>query len=345
MRVNHSDRISVRDVAAAAGVSVGSVSRVLNESGYASPALRQRVLQAVETLGYEPDFTARHLRTGRSRTIGYMLPNFANPVPAAHLSEVERLTRSAGYSLLVGTSDRPARDRELVAFYENRRLEGIIASPSFEYPDPRDCPFSSTSLPVVVVERDLGDAFDCVLMNHAAGLRQAMDYLLSLGHSRIALFVSGANLAPGREKLRGYRAALDAAGLAFDPGLVFMPESWLESSRQTMARMLKMPSPPTALIALGTQMLSGAIHVVRESGLEVPRDFSIIGIGTMETLELMYPPATALRYDYHRSAEVAVQLMLDRIAGTAGDVPRRVILEWDLVMGGSCGPLRKRGES
>ncbi|MBA2963842.1 MULTISPECIES: LacI family DNA-binding transcriptional regulator [Ramlibacter] len=336
-----SDRASVRDVAAAAGVSVGSVSRVLNASGYASPALRQRVLQAVEQLGYEPDFTARHLRTGRSRTIGYLLPNIANPALAAHLSEVERLTQAAGYSLLVGSSERPARDRELVAFFENRRLEGLIASPSFEYPDPAESPFSKTALPVVVVERDLGDAFDSVLMDHAGGLRQAMHYLLTLGHRRIALFVSGANLAPGREKLRGYREALAAAGLPFDPGLVFMPESWLESSRDCMARLLERPAPPTALIALGTQMLSGALHVVRGKGLEVPRDFSIVGIGTTETLELMYPPATALRYDYHRSAQVAVQLIMDRIARAAGP-PRRVILDWDLVIGGSCGPAPGR---
>jgi len=336
-----SDRISVRDVAASAGVSVGSVSRVLNQSGYASQALRQRVLAAVETLGYEPDFTARHLRTGRSKTIGYMLPSMANPVPAAHLNEVERLMQAAGYSLLIGSSQRRARDRELVAFFENRRLEGIIVSPNFEYPD-RDCPFANTTLPVVVVERDLGPTFDSVLMNHATGARQAMEYLLTLGHRRIALFVSGANLAPGREKLRGYKKALSAAGLPFDRGLVFMPESWLESSRDCMTRMLQLPAPPTALIALGTQMLSGALHVVRGSGLEVPRDFSIIGIGTEETLGLMYPPATALRYDYQRCAEVAVQLMLDRINGTAGPNPRRVILEWDLVIGGSCGPRRKR---
>ena len=140
-----SGRISVRDVAAAAGVSIGSVSRVLNDSGYSSQDLRKRVLSAVDALGYEPDFTARHLRTGRSKAIGYMLPNFANPVPAAHLSEVERLTREAGYSLLVGTSDKPVRDRELVAFYENRRLEGIIASPSFEYPDPKDIQSDTSS--------------------------------------------------------------------------------------------------------------------------------------------------------------------------------------------------------
>jgi len=336
------ERVSVRDVAAAAGVSVGSVSRVLNGSGYASADARQRVMKAVEQLGYEPDFTARHLRTGRSKTIGYLLPTIANPVPAAHLSEVERLMQAAGYSLLVGSSQRPARDRELVAFFENRRLEGIIASPSFEYPDRRDCPFSNTKLPVVVVERDLGDAFDTVMMNHAAGMRHAMEYLLSLGHKRIAMLVSGANLAPGREKLRGYKEALAAAGLAFDPALVFMPESWLESSRECMTRMLQLPSPPTALIALGTQMLSGALHVVRGRGLEVPRDFSMIGIGITETLELMYPPATALRYDYHRSAEVAVQLMLDRIDGAARTEPRRVVLEWDLIIGGSCGPRRKR---
>ncbi|MCA0324761.1 MAG: LacI family DNA-binding transcriptional regulator [Proteobacteria bacterium] len=335
-------RVSVRDVAAAAGVSVGSVSRVLNDSGYASVELRKHVLDAVTALGYEPDFTARHLRTGRSKTIGYLLPTIANPVPAAHLSEVEQLMRSAGYSLLVGSSQRPTRDRELVAFFENRRLEGIIASPSFEYPDPTDCPFGKTTLPVVIVERDLGEDYDCVLMNHAGGMHQAMEYLLALGHQRIAMLVSGANLAPGREKLRGYKAALGAAGLQFDPALIYMPESWLASSREPVQRMLQLPSPPTALIALGTQLLSGALHVVRGRGLEVPRDFSMIGIGTTEQLELMYPPVTALRYDYHRSAEVAVQLMLDRIEGTAAPQARRVVLEWDLVIGGSCGQLRPR---
>lgn len=330
------DRISVRDVAAVAGVSIGSVSRVLNDSGYASRELRQRVLKAVDTLGYEPDFTARHLRTGRSKTIGYMLPSFANPAPAALLSEAERRVRAAGYSLLVGISDNPTRDRELMAFYENRRIEGIIASPSFEYPDAQDCPFSQTALPVVVVERDLGDAFDSVRMNHAGGLKQAVDYLFTLGHRRIALFVSGVNLVPGREKLRGYREAHAAAGVEVDPALIFMPESWLESSSDMMATMLRLQSPPTALIALGTQMLSGALHVIRGRGLEVPRDFSIIGIGTAETLELMYPPATSLRYDFQRTAEVAVKLSLDRIMGMAGARPRRVIIDWDLVIGGSC---------
>jgi len=329
-------RISVRDVANAAGVAIGSVSRVLNDSGYASADLRQRVLDAVATLGYEPDFTARHLRTGRSKTIGYLLPNIANPSLAAHLSEVERLTQAAGYSLLVGSSERQSRDRELIAFFENRRLEGVIASPTFEYPDPADCPFANSKLPVVICDRDMGAPFDSVLIDHKQGMKRAMDYLLSLGHRRVALFVSSANLRPGREKLAGYKASLESAGIPFDDRLVYMPNSWIESSSARMNEMLALDRPPTAIVALGTRMLSGAVHVAHEAGLDVPGDLSVIGIGEASTLELMYPPLTMLRYNYERSAQLTVQLMMERVGGDAPQAPRKLLVEWDLVIGRSC---------
>jgi len=323
-------------VAAAAGVAVGSVSRVLNDSGYASQSLRRRVLEAVEQLGYEPDFTARQLRTGRSKTIGYLLPNIANPFLAAHLSEVERLIQAAGYSLLVGSSEHPSRDRELITFFQNQRLEGVIASPNFEYPDTSVCPFTQCRLPVVIVDREMGHDFDTVKIDHVDGMRRATDYLLTLGHRRIALFVSSARLRPGREKLIGYQAALEAAGVPYDDALVHMPDSWIESSHQRMKQMLTLPAAPTALIALGTRMLSGALHVAYEAGMRVPRDLSVIGIGTMETLDLMYPPATALRYNFERSAQIAVRLMMDRINGNEPLEPRTVTVPWDLVIGSSC---------
>lgn len=331
-------RISVREVAAAAGVSISTVSRVLNGSGYSGQDVRQRVQQAVARLGYEPDYTARHLRTGRSRTIGYLLPSIANPFAALHLSEVERLAQVAGYSLLVGSSERPSRDKELVAFFENRRLEGIVAAPAHEYADPQASPFGTTTLPTVIIDREMGPAFDSVLIDHVQGMRQVMQYLLELGHRRIALFALGQQLRPGREKVRGYRAALEAAGLAFDPRLVHLTDYSLESSREPMRRMLQLDEPPTALIAVGTQLLSGAVHVVREAGLEIPRDMSVVGIGTLETLELMYPPATALRYNFQDSAKAAVQLMLERIEKLAPQQARKVMIPSDLVLGASCGP-------
>ena len=331
------ERVSIRDVAAAAEVSIGTVSRVLNGSGYASQEVCRRVQQAVARLGYEPDFTARHLRTGHSRTIGYLLPNIGNPFLAILLAEVEKLAQGTGYSLFIGSSERPARDKELVAFFENRRLEGIIASPSSEYADdPTASPFGRTRLPTVIVDRDLGPGFDSVLVDHFQGMRKVMEYLLALGHRRVALFALGPRLRPGREKVRGYQAALEAAGLAFDERLVHLAESWLDSSREPMQRMLRLDAPPTAIIAVGTQLLSGAVHVVRESGMDIPRDMSVVGIGTLETLELMYPPVTALRYNFHQTASATVQLILQRIEKVAPAHPQTVLIPSDLILGASC---------
>ena len=191
----------------------------------------------------------------------------------------------------------------------------------------------------MIVDRDLGPGFDSVLVDHCQGMRKVMEYLLALGHRRVALFASGPRLRPGREKLRGYRAALEDAGFAFDERLVHLSESWLESSREPMRRMLRLEAPPTAIIAVGTQLLSGAVHVVREAGMDIPRDMSVVGIGTLETLELMYPPVTALRYNFHQSASAAVQLILQRIEKVAPPHARTVVIQSDLILGASCGAV------
>jgi len=333
-----SRRVSVRDVAAAAGVSIGTVSRVINSSGYASKGVRLRVQEAATRLGYEPDLAARHLRSGRSDTIGYLLNHIANPFLASHLGEVERLLQPEGYALLLGTSERQVRDCELVRFFESRGVDGIIAYPPDDYDDWSSSPFAGTRVPTVMLDRDTGQACDSVILDHFGGMRKVMDYLLSQGHRRIAFFTLGAGARSGREKLRGYKAALEQAGLPFDERLTFMTRSLLDSSREPMHRMLQLDTRPTAIVALGTQLLSGAIQVVRESGLEIPRDMSVVGIGTLETLELMHPPATTLCYNFRQSASAAVRLLLERIEGTAGESARTVVVPWDLILGASCAP-------
>jgi len=309
---------------------------VLNDSGYASAALRKAVLDAVTRLGYEPDHTARQLRTGHTRAVGYLLPDISNPAMAMHLSAVERLLREAGYSLLIGSSETPARDQELLRYFENHRLEGVIALPVAEYPDPSTCPFTACGLPIVLVDRELGHPFDSVLVDHRLGIGQAVEYLVTLGHQRIALFASSVATRPGREKLAGYREALDRAGLAFDEALVYLPDQWLESPRERMSAILQLSRPPTALISIGTHMLSAAVRVARERGLDIPRDLSVIGIGTTEMLELMYPPVTSLRYSFERSSQACVRLMLERISGAAAGPAQQVMVYPELVMGGSC---------
>ncbi|MEK7321068.1 MAG: LacI family DNA-binding transcriptional regulator [Pseudomonadota bacterium] len=333
-------KASVRDVAQAAGVSVGSVSRVLNGNGYASQELRGRVLAAAKALDYEPSFAARHLRTGRSRTVGYLTTDISNPLLAAHFSEVEQHMHAAGYSMLIGTTrNQHHRDRLLVELFETRRLEGIIASLSMESSDPAEDLFAKADLPIVIMDRETASPRDCVLIDHRTGLSLAVRYLKQLGHRRIAFFGPKESIRPGREKLLGYQEGLAEAGLAFDPALVCTLPS-MDSSRAAMKQMLALKQPPTAVIALGTRLLSGALYEARKAGLEVPHDLSVIALGTPETLELMYPPPTMLRFNTALSAETAANLMLDRLEGHYAGEARRVVIPMDLMLGESCAPVR-----
>jgi LacI family transcriptional regulator len=333
-------RVSVRDVAVAAGVSIASVSRVLNESGYASPALRERVARAVEQTGYAPNFAARHLRTGRSHAVGFMMSNLANPFLSKLVAEVERHMQAAGFSLLVAsTYDTQAKEEELLALFESRQLEGIFAAPSLENLPPKINPFARCKLPLVIIDRDIDFQADAVYQNHRSAVAEAVAYLAALGHRRIALFGPSLAIRPGREKLLGYRDGLEACGLSFDPALVCMLRSAVDSPEQQMAEMLKLPQRPTALIGLGTRILSGALHTARQAGLDIPRDLSVIGIGHEDVFALMYPPMTTLRFNIAQAARMAADLMLERLKGEDRHAPpRSAMVTLDLVIGKTCAP-------
>ncbi|HEY8553966.1 MAG TPA: substrate-binding domain-containing protein, partial [Burkholderiales bacterium] len=306
-------------------MSISSVSRVLNGSGYASSSLKARVARAVAETGYTPSFAARHLRTGRSRAIGFMVSNLANPFLAALVARVEELLRLAGFALLVAsTYDQREREEELLTLFQSRQLEGVFAAPSTEgLPRSRD-PYARCRLPLVILDREISFDADAVFLDHRSAIRQSVEYLVELGHRRIALLGPNEQIRPGREKLLGYRDGLQAHGIPYDENLVCMLRSAVDSPEQQVSRMLSGDDPPTAMIGLGTRILAGALRAARRAQLEIPADLSIIGIGTPDVFAYMYPPMTTLRFDIETAASSMTQLMLDRIAGSAPREPRRV---------------------
>ena len=169
-----SAKISVRDVAAAAGVSIATVSRVLNATGYASASVRARVNEAVQRTGYQPDFSAKHLRTRRSRAVGFVVSNMGNPLLASLYSAVEMHMQMAGFNLLVtSSSPQPAKEAELLALFENRRLEGVFALPTAR-DDAARYPFLVFAQPLVLFDRDLDCHGDRVLLDHKEGVARAV---------------------------------------------------------------------------------------------------------------------------------------------------------------------------
>lgn len=327
---------SVRDVAAAAGVSIASVSRALNGTGPVSGPMHERIEQAVRETGYSPNFSAKHLRIGRSKTIGLMVSNIANPFMASVFASTEHYLHQAGFSVLAAsTYNDPQREHELLTLFENRRLEGLIAYPAREGVPRAQNPFAHFPLPLVVMDREINFDCDTVFLDHRTGVRQAVDYLYTLGHRRIALLGPNEAIRPGREKLLGWRDALVQRGIEPDPQLACMLKSAIDPPEAQMAEMLRLPDPPTALVALGTHILSGALRVVRRTGLRIPSDFSVIGIGTPEVFAMAETPLTTLRFNLDQMACLATNLMLERLGGYSGP-RRRITLPLDLVLGESC---------
>ncbi len=334
-------KISVREVAAAAGVSIGSVSRVLNGNGYVSADLSARVLQAVDELGYCPNANARGLRMGSSRTIGCLVPDISNPLYASYVAAAEARLLEDGYMLLLGsTRGLLTRERELIRLFESRGMDGIIATTVNEEKAESGETFAQCRIPVVIVDRDMGPKYDMVSLDHRNGVRHAVEYLFSLGHERIVLLTPGTEIRPGRERIVGYKEAYVAAGRKVDPRLILGVNPRLTSSYDDMKLLLSQPNPPTAVIGLGTHVLSDAARAIYERGLTIPQGFSMIAIGTADSVGFANPPLTMLRLDIDAHARSAVELLLERIRLGPQSPRRHITKAIDLMIAGSCAPCK-----
>jgi LacI family transcriptional regulator, galactose operon repressor len=333
-----SKKVSVHDVAREAGVSIGSVSRVLNAGRYTSPDLVARVTAAVRKLGYRPDAKAQSLRRGSSRTIGCLVTDIANPLYAACVSALETRLAADGYMLLLASSHYDAqREAELLSLFEARGMDGLVVATLDESDSPGLKALRASAAPKVVLDRDTALQCDVVQVDHRGGIDSAVQYLASMGHRRIALFTPGLAMRPGRERAAGYTQAHQALGLPLDADLLRGMSNQLQTSFDEMGELLRRPQPPTALIGLGNRILGGALRAVHEAGLRIPADLSVISIGSSAGNEFMYPPMTLLRFDVETFGRVAAEMLLERLR-QPDQPPRKLTLPTQLVMGSSCAP-------
>jgi LacI family transcriptional regulator len=336
-------KVSVHDVAREAGVSIGSVSRVLNGGRYTSPDLVARVTAAVRKLGYQPDAKGQSLRRGSTRTVGCLVTDIANPLYAACVSALETRLAADGYMMLLAGSHYDAqREAELLALFEARGMDGLVVAPMSEAPQsPCMEALQRSRKPLVLLDRDSPLDCDSVLVDHRSGVASAVQYLASLGHRRISLFTPGLDMRPGRERAAGHAQAHQALGLPLDAGLVRGISNQIQTSYDEMAALLRRPDPPTALIALGNRVLGGALRAVHEAGLSIPGDLSVVAIGSSAASELVYPPMTLLRFDVETFGRMAAEMILDRLRQPEQPA-RKLTLPTQLVMGASCAPAGAR---
>ncbi|HMN83727.1 MAG TPA: substrate-binding domain-containing protein [Burkholderiaceae bacterium] len=336
-------RPTIREVAQAAGVSLGTASRALNRAGRVSEDAIARVTQAARRLGYQPDAVARSMRTRSTGVAGFLVSDLANPLYARIITAAEAELQAAGYALLLASTHNDGkREKTLVDLFRRRRVDGLILGPC-EAEMPKYLEQLSAELPVIALDRDFAPSGTGVHVDHFHGALQAARYLLNIGHTRIALLTPGSVLRPGRERIAGFRDAFRERGIRPVEKLIRAERSAMEYAFSEALALLSAPQAPTAFMCLGTRILSGVLQALRHSGRTVPDDVSVISIGDTDLSQLFSPTITSLTWDLEAVGRAAAQLLLKRLdqAGRAGIEPERLLITTQLVLRESCGPAPK----
>lgn len=332
---------TIKDVARAAGVSAGTVSRVTSNNPTVQPHVRAQVQAAIKRLGYRPNAIAQSMRTAETKLIGCLVADISNPLYSAMLKAAEAILAAAGYTLLIAsTDDSIEREIQVLEGFSRRRVDGLFAVLSDEN-DPRLLQaVNEARIPLLLMEREIDLGGDVIATDHSGGTRQATDHLIGLGHRRIALITGRTDRRSGRERVAGYRAAHAAAGLPVDEALLRCESLSTAFAYAETQRLLSLAEPPTAIIAGGNLMLAGVLRALNLLGRAVPGDVSVLSSGETELAELAAPPVTVVRWDLKAYGREAATLMLNRLKNPQ-DPPRKVVIPCELVLRKSCAPPPK----
>lgn len=341
--------VSIRDVAELAGVSLGSASRVINKVDNVSAVTRNKVEQAVAALGYQPNHAAQSLRLRSTRTIGCLLTDVTNPLYAKLFRALEERLRAAGYMMLLANGLNAA-DREIciLSTFKSRGMDGALIAPGNERDPQVLAAIGELGIPTVILDRDMDTRADCVLFDHVPGMKRVVAHLAGLGHQRIALIVSQSPNRPIRRRIEGFRSAHQLQGLALDDTLIVQLPHAMSPAFEAVRALLQRDDRPTAIVAMGTNILSDTLNAINACQLRIPQDISAVSIGDPDFAAHHVPPISSLRVDLDQVAEVSSELLLSRMRGEAGEAPRTEHVSNGFVERASCGPaarVTRRGVS
>ena len=320
------------DVAREAGVSLMTISRVINDKGEVSPATRLRVLGVIDRLGYRPSGIARGLATRRTGTLGLVVPDIANPFFSDVARGAEDRAYAEGYNVfLCNTGESLQRERSALQSLEEKRVDGLVLCSSRL--DEAELRAALDPYPaVVLVNRRLeGCDAGAVLTDDAAGARIATQLLLEAGHRAIGFLAGPPASYSGRQRSRGYRAALDAAAVVYNPAWARHCSSEVEGGREMTHELLANGEGPTALICYNDLVAIGALQACSELGRKVPDDLAIVGSDDISLAALVTPSLTTCRVPRRELGAQAMRLLLDRIQGSR-EACEAIVLQPELVV-------------
>ena len=337
------ERVTIKELARVSGVSVGTVSRALNGYADVRPETRERIMRLARELDYTPAAAARSLVTQRSHIIGVFMetgeghPDLQHPFFHEVLGGLKQRVGAEGFDLLLFASERPGNGYGPHSYLKRARHHNVDGCALIGL-DPEDAEvrrMARAEIPCIGIDMNLeGDNVEVVMSDNEGGAIAAVRHLHDLGHRRIATITGMVDSRPGADRLRGYRAAVQAVGLAYRDDYVAYGDFYAESGREATANLLSLDEPPTAIFAAADMMAIGAIRAAAEAGLRVPEDLSIVGFDDIQLASHFNPPLTTMRQDKLGLGGAAGDALVARVAGDP-DRPALRTLPVELVVRGS----------
>lgn len=307
--------VTMADVARQAGVSVSTVSHIVNGTRFVKEDTKERVLAAIREIGYTPNSLARSLATQTTKTIGLAISAISNFYFADIVAAMESAARAAGYTLLlVDTHDDPAEELQVIQALHQRRVDGIIYAPSTDASGAALRYLAELSVPTVLVDRCAWSRFDQIGTENIRATTRLTTHLAERGHRRIGLICGRPQVRTFAERAEGHRAGLVEAGLRPDPGLTVTGAPGEEFAARAVAGLLALADPPTALVSGNNHLTIEVIRALRASGVKVPDDMALVCFDDFEWADLFAPRLTAMAQPIEAIGAGAVSLLLDRLA-------------------------------
>jgi LacI family transcriptional regulator, galactose operon repressor len=340
--------VTIQDVAARAGVSAMTVSRVINQPARVAPVTRQRVEQAIRELGFVPNALARQLLRGRTHTLALLVSDIGNPFFTQIARGVEDVAQRNGYTVIFGNSDESVeKERQYLHALLGRRIDGLLIAPAGNGSRPMLDLLVQRGTPFVLLDRAIdGVPADVVIGDNIGGARKLTEHLIGLGHRRIALVNGDPAVPTARDRRRGYLETLRDHGIAPQPELIIDGVYRRDSGTYAARQLLALPDDrrPTAIFAANNFLAVGVIEALRAAQVRIPRDIAVACFDDIEIAAALDPFLTVMAQPARTFGTIGAQFLLERLEPSslgvgprATPAPRRVVLPPELIVRVSCG--------
>jgi len=332
--------VTMRQIAERAGVSIGTVSHVINETATVRPKLRERVIEAIRSMGYQPSALAQGLRKNRTNMLGMVIPDITNPFFPGVVRGVEDVAYKRSFRVILCNADNdPSKEESYVRELRSYHIAGLLIIPAAGADIAGQLrAYASASVPVVCIDR-VPDGWkgDAVLVANEEGAYLATRHLIQMGHQRLAVIAGPLKLTNAAQRLKGFTRALKEARIEIEPEFIQEARFDTASGYQAALRLLRMLPRPTAIFASNDLMAFGVLQAARELNLRCPEDLSIAGFDSLEFTKFTDPSLTSVYQPGYQLGATAARLLLQRVDGMQFP-PKKINLPTELKKRNSVGP-------